>query len=126
MNRWTRLAMLVYPRRWRQRYGMEFETLVDDTGGGWRVVADVTRHALLMRTRDHLRRLAAAPVFTITAVVTLAIAIGANTVIFSIVNGLAQLAFELTGAAGLAAYRGGGLRTLASQYWSGPSDAQPT
>ena len=68
MNRWTRLAMLVYPRRWRQRYGMELETLVDDTGGGWRVVADVTRHALLMRTRDHLRRLAAAPVFTITAV----------------------------------------------------------
>ena len=29
MNRWTRLAMLVYPRRWRQRYGMEFEALVD-------------------------------------------------------------------------------------------------
>lgn len=88
MNRWTRLAMLVYPRRWRQRYGMELETLVEDTGGGWRVVADVTRHALLMRTRDHLRRLAAAPVFTMTAVVTLAIAIGANAVIFSIVNGL--------------------------------------
>jgi putative ABC transport system permease protein len=88
MNRWTRLAMLLYPRRWRQRYGMEVETLIDDTGGGWRVVADVARQALLMRTRDHLRRLVAAPVFTITAVATLAIAIGANTVIFTIVNGL--------------------------------------
>jgi len=88
MTRWARLAMLVYPRRWRQRYGMELETLIDDSGGGWRVVLDVARQALLMRTSDHLRRLAAAPVFTVTAVLTLAIAIGANAVIFSIVNGL--------------------------------------
>lgn len=88
MTRWARLAMLVYPRRWRQRYGMELETLIDDSGGGWRVVADVARQALLLRTRDHLRRLAAAPVFTLAATATLAIAIGANALIFAIVNGL--------------------------------------
>ncbi|MFM8534881.1 MAG: ABC transporter permease, partial [Acidimicrobiia bacterium] len=88
MTRAARLAMRVFPRRWRQRYGMEVEMLIEDSGSGWRVVADVLRQALLMRTRDHLRRVAAAPVFTVAAVLTLAIAIGANTLIFGIVNGL--------------------------------------
>jgi putative ABC transport system permease protein len=88
MTRWARLAMLVYPRRWRQRYGVEVEALIEDSGGGWRVLLDVAREAFFIRTRDHLRRLAAAPIFTLTAVITLAIAIGANTLIFGVVNGL--------------------------------------
>jgi putative ABC transport system permease protein len=88
MTRWARLAMSLYPRRWRQRYGAELEALVDDSGAGWRTIADIAREALVLRTKDHVRRLAAAPTFTITAVLTLGIAIGANTLIFSIVNGL--------------------------------------
>jgi putative ABC transport system permease protein len=88
MNRLARLAMLVYPRRWRQRYGAELEALIEDSGGGWQVLLDVTRAALFARTRDHIRRLAAAPAFTVTAMLTLAIAIGANTLIFGVVNGL--------------------------------------
>ena len=88
MTRWARLAMLVYPRRWRQRYGPEVEALIDDSGGDWRVLVDVGREAMLMRVKDHLRRLAAAPAFTVTAVLTLAIAIGANALIFAVVNNL--------------------------------------
>ena len=42
----------------------------------------------LGRGRHHVRRLAAAPAFTLTAIVTLASAIGANTLIFSLVHGV--------------------------------------
>jgi predicted permease len=43
---------------------------------------------LLGRTRHVLRRLRQAPFFTAIALVTLAVAVGANTVIFSVVNGV--------------------------------------
>ncbi len=43
---------------------------------------------LLGRTRHVLRRLSRAPLFTAIALVTLAVAVGANAVIFSVVNGV--------------------------------------
>lgn len=33
--RWhNRVAARLYPRSWRDRYGPEFEALLEDTGGG--------------------------------------------------------------------------------------------
>lgn len=43
---------------------------------------------LLGRTKHVLRRLRRAPLFTAIALITLAVAVGANTVIFSVVNGV--------------------------------------
>src|SRR5947209_2928120 len=41
-----------------------------------------------MRSRHVLRRLARAPMFTVVTVLTLAVVIGANSAIFSVVNGV--------------------------------------
>jgi len=43
---------------------------------------------LLRRTKHALHRLRRAPLFTAIALITLAVAVGANTVIFSVVNGV--------------------------------------
>lgn len=43
---------------------------------------------LLGRTKHVLRQLSRAPLFTVISLVTLAVAVGANTVIFSVVNGV--------------------------------------
>ncbi|MGE3344696.1 MAG: hypothetical protein AB7L71_14795, partial [Vicinamibacterales bacterium] len=103
MTWWMRLIVRLYPRAWRQRYGDELEALIEDTGPGWRVAADVARGAAMMHLtmgygplRQHVRRLAATPAFAITAFVTMAVAIGANALIFSLVNGvlLRPLPFE--------------------------------
>jgi hypothetical protein len=44
------LAVLIYPREWRKRYGEEFAALLDDSGGGWNVLGDVLFGGLKMRT----------------------------------------------------------------------------
>lgn len=84
MSRWIRLAVSLYPKRWRQRYSAELEDLIEQSGPGWRVGWDVLRGAAAMR----LREVRAVPVFTLTAIVTLATAIGANALIFTIVYGV--------------------------------------
>lgn len=103
MKWWMRLIVQLYPRAWRQRYGDELEALIEDAGPGWRVAADVARGAAMMHLtmgrgslRQHVRRLAATPVFAITALITMSVAIGANALIFSLVNGvlLRPLPFE--------------------------------
>lgn len=43
------LLVRLYPKAWRDRYGAEFATLLDDSGGGWRVFFDVVREAMKMR-----------------------------------------------------------------------------
>jgi hypothetical protein len=49
MGSLIRLAARLYPRPWRARYGEEFEALLEDLGGGGRVVFDVLKGALLMQ-----------------------------------------------------------------------------
>ncbi|HEY7334373.1 MAG TPA: hypothetical protein VH639_05785 [Bryobacteraceae bacterium] len=49
MRSLIRLAAKLYPGPWRARYGEEFEALLEDVGGGGRVVVDVLKGALLMR-----------------------------------------------------------------------------
>jgi hypothetical protein len=49
MKSWIRLAALLYPKAWRQRYGREFESLVEDTDPLWRDIWDVARSAVEMQ-----------------------------------------------------------------------------
>ena len=48
MSRWVRFAARLYPSVWRQKYGAEFDALLDDTRSGWRDVADVFYGAMTM------------------------------------------------------------------------------
>ena len=82
MNFITRVILRLYPKRWRQRYASEIEDVIVQAGPNWRVLADVLRSAAVMR----LREARSVPAFTLTAVATLAISIGANVMIFSVVN----------------------------------------
>lgn len=42
MNVWLARALIrLYPRRWRERYGVEFEALLLAERGGWRAAANV-------------------------------------------------------------------------------------
>ena len=43
------LAANLYPRAWRERYGEEFQALLEDVNPGWRELADVTGGALKMQ-----------------------------------------------------------------------------
>jgi hypothetical protein len=45
----ARLLMRLYPRAWRERYGAEFETHLEDSSGGIGAVANVLRSALCER-----------------------------------------------------------------------------
>lgn len=51
MRRWIRLAGRLYPRRWRERYGDEFDALLEDVGAGPVELADVMRGAVKMQLR---------------------------------------------------------------------------
>lgn len=46
-HRWL---LLLFPRAWRERYGDEFDALLDDLGGGPSVLADVLLAALRARS----------------------------------------------------------------------------
>ncbi|MGE4068755.1 MAG: ABC transporter permease [Vicinamibacterales bacterium] len=95
MSRWTSRLVRLYPRRWREQYEAELTAVIEDSDPGWRTAADVLRGAALMQfayglatVRHHARRLIATPAFTLTALATLSLAIGANTLIFSLVHAL--------------------------------------
>jgi hypothetical protein len=49
MRRWILLAANLYPRAWRERYGEEFQALLEDVNPGWRELADVMGGALKMQ-----------------------------------------------------------------------------
>lgn len=43
---------VLYPARWRQRYGTEFGALLEESGGGWGAIADVLKGAMAMQMRS--------------------------------------------------------------------------
>jgi predicted permease len=95
MTWWMRLVVRLYPGEWRDRYQDELEAVIEQTGPGWRPALDLARGAAVMqfaaglgRVRHHTRRLWATPAFTLTALATLAIAIGANALLFALVHGV--------------------------------------
>jgi hypothetical protein len=51
MKRLFRLAVQLYPSSWRQRYGSEFEALLDDLKPGWCELFDVITGAVTMQTK---------------------------------------------------------------------------
>ena len=51
MKRLIRLAAKLYPKPWRERYGAEFDALLDDAGAGGRIAVDVLRGAVSMQAQ---------------------------------------------------------------------------
>ncbi len=51
MKRLVRAAAALYPGRWRARYGAELDALIEEAGGGWRELADVSKGAMAMQIR---------------------------------------------------------------------------
>jgi len=49
MKRAARFFVRLYPAQWRQRYGEEFETLIEDSSPGWRTTFDVVKGAIRMQ-----------------------------------------------------------------------------
>jgi hypothetical protein len=49
MRRLLRAAARLYPATWRQRYGSEFDALIDDLTPGWRDVVNIAIGALMMQ-----------------------------------------------------------------------------
>lgn len=95
MTRWIVRLVRLYPSRWRERYEAELVSVIEESGADWRTALDVVRGATLMQLaygaatlRQHVRRLAATPAFTLTAFITMAVALGANALIFALVDGV--------------------------------------
>ena len=49
MKRLIRWVLRLYPVAWRERYGLELETLIEDSRRGWLALFDVLKEAFLMR-----------------------------------------------------------------------------
>ena len=47
-----RCAAWLYPPRWRRRYGVEFDALLEDVRPGWRELLNVLKGALERSWRD--------------------------------------------------------------------------
>jgi hypothetical protein len=69
MKRAIRAAAWIYPKRWRERYGDEFEALIEDAHGDWRALVDVLKGAVKMQfSRWGLGRIAAVTTLAGTAI----------------------------------------------------------
>ena len=105
----VRTLVRCYPAEFRDEYAGEIEQLARDQAAdrdGWRwteLILDVARtapreHALVLMNdlRYAVRLIARAPIFSAAVILTVALAIGANTAIFSVVNAvlLKPLPFE--------------------------------
>jgi hypothetical protein len=54
MRRWIALAAKLYPRKWRERYGPEFDALVEDVEADWQELANVLGGAVKMQVTNGL------------------------------------------------------------------------
>jgi len=52
MKPFIRFVAKLYPRSWRERYGAEFETLLDDTGTDARIAFNVLIEAIGMQIQS--------------------------------------------------------------------------
>jgi hypothetical protein len=52
MRRWIAIAAKLYPRRWRERYGAEFDALMEDVDADWRELANVLGGAVKMQWKN--------------------------------------------------------------------------
>ena len=57
MRRWIALAARLYPRAWRERYGEEFDALLDDATADCRQLLNVSRSAIAMQLTRHIGEL---------------------------------------------------------------------
>jgi putative ABC transport system permease protein len=85
---WDRMAQDVWladrPQRPRiDRLTDRIDIIAERRRGGWKVMADMLRDM-----RYAVRQLIKAPAFTVVAILTLALGIGATSAIFSVVNGV--------------------------------------
>jgi len=71
------LAVRLYPGAWRERYGVEFHALLDQTTPGWRDVLDVFQGGLQMHLRGVHPVLTAAAVGIVGACAAAAVAVSA-------------------------------------------------
>lgn len=60
MRRWIALVGRLYPRAWRERYGEEFDALLDDATADWHQLLNVTLGAITMQVSNHIAYLKAA------------------------------------------------------------------
>jgi hypothetical protein len=59
-----RFIMRVYPRAWRERYGAEFDAMLEDSGAGWKQLPDVLKEGMTMRVSTSDLRIFLASVVT--------------------------------------------------------------
>ena len=57
MRRFVRRIANLYPPRWRERYGSEFEALLEDASLTWRDLLDVAVGALRYASKPGIERL---------------------------------------------------------------------
>ena len=137
-DRFFRLLTRLFPREFRDDYAGEMTRTFDverrHAGGGWSLgrlwlatLADIVRTApaehLDILTRDlryAARMLARRPGLTLAAVLTLALGIGANTAIFSVVQGVlfAPLPYPDAGRLVIVGEAGRERSGITTGYWS--------
>ena len=54
MRRWIAFAARLYPRNWRERYGEEFDALLDDATADGRQLLNVAQGAIIMQFTNRL------------------------------------------------------------------------
>jgi capsular polysaccharide biosynthesis protein len=74
MRRWILLAARLYPRAWRERYGEEFQALLEDVKPGWRELADVIGGALKMQIAKGITPLKTMAALAVAGMIVAAVA----------------------------------------------------